>query len=147
MPQNQITSELTTTNGFPDGAVFEAIVGDSINLNPLVTIGTPTITLVQKPSGSTASVSSGSFSCDLAGVYLATLANGGIARSFCFYCFAAATLNQKVAGGPNTVNRNHLRALVAGAGPLAAGGTNALRTVLEGSSPTNLGVTWSAYGN
>jgi hypothetical protein len=78
---------------------------------------------------------------------LATLSNGGITRSFTIYAFAAATLNQKVAGGPNTVNRSHLRALVQGVGPLASGGTNSLRTTLEGASPANIGANWAAFGN
>jgi hypothetical protein len=140
MPINDFPREATTPNGIPDLPSFEAVVGDVLNFTPLATIGASTVTLVQKPAGSTATVASGAFTCDLAGVYLVTLANAGFTRAWTVYCFAAASVTAKV-------TRTHLRGLAAGAGTLGTAQTSALRTTLEGASPTNLGVNFAVYGN
>jgi hypothetical protein len=148
MPLNDLSREVTTpATGVPDLSSFEAVTGDVLNFTPAATIGSSTVTLVQKPSGSSASVSSGAFTCDVAGVYLVTLANAGFARSWTVYAFAAATLGAKFGNsGASVINRSHLRGLAINAGPLGAGGASTLRAALEGTTPTNLGpINWSVF--
>lgn len=156
MPINDLNREATTPNGIPDLPAFEAVVGDVLNFTPIAVIGAPTVTLVQKPANSTAAVASGAFTCDFPGVYLVTVANAGFTRAWTVYCFAAATLTQKVGSTPgaNTVNRGHLRSLVNGAGPLGAGQVSSLRTTLEqqinnvpAAAAAFIGVSWAPFGN
>lgn len=150
MGTNSLLTEILSGIVIPDDNLLAVIVGDSINCTLPHALSAQTTTLSRKPGGSSASVASHTWTCDLPGYYQATIAIAAFSgvRAFTVVAFPTNVQNTKLPSGGN-VGRITLNSLVRDSRVTLASITAALEvatpvigdTLLSGSK-----FNWAQYG-
>ena len=153
MPLNNFASELLTTAGYTPGIVNVGLIGETVNDNTIQTVAPGVPTLTRKPAGSASAVVSGSWTPDLPGRYVSTVAAGGFTETRTRDFYPVSVLTLKIApGNPNsrTVGRNELQ----GASNDPRCTQTTVTASLEATPSTLIGLTggssspaWTNWGN
>ena len=157
---NALTNELTAVAGFDGNGNMCVTTSTAISMTPSAgAIGTVSITLTRKPATSAAAVASSSFTADVAGLYIVTVAQGSTTATYRVLALPAAAFTvQRVNAayvGSRFVNAGDVLQIMpqvtaasaaASVELAAAGSLYGLDQRLVGGTSTN-GFNWRQYAN